>query len=124
MVKPVPIRVTVTRLAWLSDPRQSFRTRSDRHTCRSRPCERDFLYDVLTFGLRTRNPFHLIMIFLFGVIPFVFLAFLVLGTLSSGIPSNWSVLILPVFLLVATGALTINFALSILHIIGILHRPK
>ena len=83
-----------------------------------------FLYDVLTFGLRTRNPFHLIMIFLFGVIPFVFLAFLVLGTLSSGIPSNWSVLILPVFLLIVTGALTINFALSILHIIGILHRPK
>jgi hypothetical protein len=64
------------------------------------------------------------MIFLFGVLPFVFLAFLVSGTLSSGIPSNWSVLILPVFLLIATRALTINFALSILDIIGILNRPK
>jgi hypothetical protein len=83
-----------------------------------------FLHDVLTLGLRTRNPFHLTMLFLFGVIPFVFLAFLVFGTLSSGIPSNWSALILPVFLLIATVALTINFALSILHIIGIIHRPK
>ena len=78
------------------------------------------LRQVLTLRLRTRNPLALLMLFLLGVLPFIFLAYLIFGTLFSGNPFRGPLdgvslpgLVLTFVFLLLTGALAVNFVLSI-----------
>ena len=78
-----------------------------------------FLREVLSLRLRTRNPLALLMLLLLGVIPFLFLAALLISTLIA--PQNglrWTELIVPFLFLLVTGCLSINFVLSIIRILG------
>ena len=74
-----------------------------------------FLRNVLTLRLRTRNPWALLALFLLGVLPFAILAFLLYSALSSGNPpaTGWGELIVPFIFFLVTGALTVNFVLSL-----------
>jgi len=87
--------------------------------------EGTFFRKLFTFQLRTRNPFYLSLMFLFGVIPFSILAtllvYLIIG--KSLVPPNhdWlRTVIYPGFFMLATGMLTINFVLSVLEIARII----
>lgn len=80
--------------------------------------EGTFLRNVFTLRARTRNPFYLLLMFLFGVVPFGVSIALALG----GLPRPDTSLLVPatyfaVFMLI-TGAVTINFLLSILELLG------
>ena len=79
-----------------------------------------FLRKVLTLRLRTRNPWALLALFLLGVLPFAILAFLLYSALSSGNPpaTGWSELIVPFIFFLVTGALTVNFVLSLVGWLG------
>ena len=90
-----------------------------------------FYRKLLTFRLRTRNKFYLALMFIFGVIPFIFLMLISLYTIyyaayySSS--ANWYILIRTAFFMLITGALTVNFFLNILEMTGIItdkNKPK
>jgi len=83
-----------------------------------------FYRNLFTLQLRTRNPFYLILMFLFGAIPFSALTFLIFSVLFSESSSNWVSLIFPMLFFIVTGALTINFILSILQITGLISSAK
>jgi TRAP-type C4-dicarboxylate transport system permease small subunit len=83
-----------------------------------------FFYNLFTLRLRSRNPFYLLLMFLFGVVPFSTLAVLIFSTIVSENPSSWSSLIFPFLALIITGALAISFVLSVLQIAGLISSPK
>src|SRR5687767_4226455 len=75
---------------------------------------------VLTFKARTRNPVYLALMFIFGVIPFLTLVVFAIGGLP-GMNINSFVPILYIFFLLSIlGAVSINFLLSMLEILGII----
>jgi hypothetical protein len=81
--------------------------------------EGTFYRNIFTLRARTRNVFHLVLMFIFGPIPFVVLLFAIvlalIGGLKSGDASGPTALILPTIFAAITGAITINFVLSILE---------
>jgi hypothetical protein len=84
--------------------------------------EGTFFRRLFTFRLRTRNVFHLILMFIFGVIPFVPLVSVLIIQVSNGLKNGnlfgWSTPIGPFLILLFTaiaGALTVNFLLSVLE---------
>jgi hypothetical protein len=88
-----------------------------------------FLVRVFKLQARTRNPFYLIAMFVFGVLPFPALAALVVKITVNIImkpPELSSILLLLAFYLTFgviaafTGALSINFVLSILEVLRII----
>lgn len=83
--------------------------------------EGTFLRNIFTLQARTRNPFYLFLMFVFGVMPLAILMVLMAGGISSlnlGLFSLGPILYFIVFILV-TGAVTINFVLSVLEIFGV-----
>ena len=83
-----------------------------------------FLRDIFALRARTRNPFYLGLMFIFGVVPFLALVALTFG----GIPTlNSFSLVQTIYLvlfILATGAVTINFLFSILEILGFIPSRK
>jgi hypothetical protein len=86
--------------------------------------EGTFLRNLFTLRARTRNPFYLFFMFIFGVIPFSALTALVISEMSQLNQYSVISLIYPILAMLVTGALTINFLLSILEIIGIIPSQK
>jgi hypothetical protein len=86
--------------------------------------EGTFYRKIFTLNLRTRNIFYLVMMFIFGVIPFVPLVLITIqqgsDALQYGGLSNWEQLVFAVMFTAITGAITINFLLSILEITKVL----
>jgi hypothetical protein len=89
--------------------------------------------NLFRLKVRTRNPFYLILMFLFGVIPFPVMIAAAVELLNNSKPvtpdlvmilSIISGIIIFVFLLTVFGALSINFALSILEILGVIPSQK
>ena len=80
-----------------------------------------FYRNLYSFRLRTRNPFYLILMFLFGVLPFFGSAYITWITFAES--RSWIILIFPSLI---TFPLTINFFLSMLEIFGVTPslRPK
>lgn len=83
-----------------------------------------FLRRIFTLQARTRNPYYLVLMFIFGVLPFT----VVLILMMSGSPNLDASAIVPIIylllLIFVTGAVTINFVLSILEILKIIPPPK
>ena len=76
-----------------------------------------FLRNIFTFRARTKNPLYLGMMFVLGVVPFtVFLALL----LTDFPQLNLYLLFFGSLLVLVTGAITVNFVLSILEILKII----
>ena len=73
-----------------------------------------FYRKLYTLQLRTRNPFYLVLMFLFGLIPFLASVGLAIATFSES--RAWVVLIFPSLI---TVPLTINFVLSLSEIFHI-----
>ena len=83
-----------------------------------------FFRNLFTLRLRTRNLFYLILMFLFGAVPFLFLAIMIFGTIfTEGSGRNLTFLLIPILFLMITGLLTLNFLLSILQIAGLIRSP-
>ncbi len=86
--------------------------------------EGTFYRNIFTLRARTRNVFYLILMFIFGVIPFAILLLAivttVIDTLKSGYAPNLVFLLLPTIFTAITSAITINFVLSILEIAKII----
>ena len=74
-----------------------------------------FYRNLFTLRLRTRKPFYLILMFLFGVLPFIGAIMLTWTVYNES--RAWVILILPTLV---TFPLTINFVLSILEIAGLI----
>ena len=74
-----------------------------------------FYRKLYTLRLRTRNPFYLILMFVFGVIPLSISLVLTFLTFNEG--RSWLILIFPSLV---TIPLTLNFTLSILEIVHII----
>jgi hypothetical protein len=79
-----------------------------------------FYRNVFTLRARTRNPFYLLLMFVLGVIPFVSIAVLLIGGMVRFSELSLGTILYFVFFLLIAGALTINFLLSILEILGVL----
>ena len=75
--------------------------------------------NLYTLRLRTRNPFHLALMFIFGVVPFLGSVALAVATFATS--PSWLILIFPSLI---TIPLSINFILSILQIAGVIHPLK
>lgn len=85
-----------------------------------------FLRQIFTLQARTRNPIYLFLMFIFGVVPFFVLVFWLISMIGTAQwdPTNvlgWVYLIIG---LAVTGALSINFFMSIFHILGLISSPK
>jgi hypothetical protein len=80
-----------------------------------------FLRNIFTLRARTRNPLLLIMMFVFGVVPFT----LLLALLFLDFPQlDLYLIIFGTLLVLITGAITVNFLLSILEILKIIPYQK
>ena len=79
---------------------------------------------LFTFQARTRKPTYLLLMFLFGVIPFLTLIVLTI----SGLPGVNTGSLVPIvylsLLLLILGAITVNFLLSILEILGVIPSQR
>ena len=78
-----------------------------------------FLRSLFTLQARTRNPFYLVLMVVFGVIPFVALAVLIVVE-----PLLLSVRLLLVVLALLPGGVALNFLFSILEMTGSLAPRK
>jgi hypothetical protein len=86
--------------------------------------EGTFYRRLFTLKIRTRNPFYLTLMFLFGVIPFIGITFLVLSTLvSGGLPNNGASIFPVLVFLVICGFLALNFLLSVAQVTGLIPAP-
>jgi hypothetical protein len=83
-----------------------------------------FYRNVFYLRLSTRNKFYLTLMFLFGLVPFIFLVcfsiYLVFSDSYSSNPIDWYSLVRIIFFILTTGAITLNFILNILEITGII----
>ncbi len=86
--------------------------------------EGNFYRQLFTLKLRTRNPFYLFFLFLFGVAPFFFTLIALHAEISIGSSIEIPKFICPMFLLIPTLFLSINFFLSILQILGLISAPR
>ena len=90
--------------------------------------EGDFLVRVFKLRARTRNPFYLVAMVVFGIVPFPALAALVVkATVNMTKTHELSHIVLLLFFYLTfgviaafTGALSLNFVLSILEILKII----
>jgi hypothetical protein len=82
--------------------------------------EGKFFQRLFTLRLITHNPFYLALMFVFGVVPFGFLAALSIGSVRGmefpNFASGVFFFVLMVVLLCITGALSANLVLSLLHL--------
>ena len=74
-----------------------------------------FIKNLFTLKLRTRNPFYLILMAVFGTIPFIILSGLTIIELSFSSPPNWFILIVTTPCIIPLGFLTINLVLCFVH---------
>lgn len=93
--------------------------------------EGTFYRNLFTLKIRTRNIFYLILMFVFGVVPFAGLIYLLGRGFYESTPDTANMLLVSIvftiLLLVIPGAITINFILSILEIMKIippLHKKQ
>jgi hypothetical protein len=84
--------------------------------------EGSFLRKLFTFRLRTRDAFYLILMFIFGVVPFVVMLWTTAAILISDVLEygDSGMLVMPLIFTVITGILAVNFLLSILEITKII----
>ncbi len=77
------------------------------------------LRQLFTLQARTRNPIYLFLMFVFGVVPFFMLAFGLVGSLLAWQwdQSNALGLVYMLIGLAVSGAIAINFFLSIVHLV-------
>lgn len=106
----------------------SYRTRSNRSgldplDTRSEAAHMQgvFLRNIFTLRARTRNPFYLILMFVFGVVPFMTILLFLLPSLPE---LDLPFVIYLVLVVLILGAVTINFLLSILEILRIISPLK
>jgi len=84
-----------------------------------------FYRSLFTLKARTRNPFYLILMFIFGVIPFPFIAYLIATMKFQPIADSTSIFdFWPIFFLLITAGITVNFALSMLTILNVIPTQK
>jgi hypothetical protein len=83
-----------------------------------------FLRRLFTFKARTRNPVYLILMFIFGVIPFLSLLVFMIGGLPGLNIDSLVPMIYLIFLILILGAVSINFLLSILEIFGVIPSQR
>jgi hypothetical protein len=82
-----------------------------------------FYRRLFSFKFRTRNILHLCLMLFFGLIPFVLIMTGLIASILHGDSQNW-LLIVGLFLpLLITGAIGINFILSIFSMAGLIDRP-
>src|SRR5687768_6782044 len=79
-----------------------------------------FLRRLFTFKARTRNPVYLVLMFIFGVIPFLTLVVFMIGGLPGLHIDSLVPMIYLIFLILILGAVSTNFLLSILEIFGVI----
>ncbi len=79
-----------------------------------------FLRNVFTLRARTRNPFYLLLMFILGVIPLAMTVVLIFGGMVGWSELSLGTILYFLFFLLIAGALTINFLLSVLEILGVL----
>ena len=83
-----------------------------------------FLRRLFTFKARTRNPVYLVLMFIFGVIPFLTLVVFTIGGLPGLNIDSLVPMIYLIFLILILGAVSINFLFSILEILGVIPAPR
>jgi len=82
------------------------------------------LHHLFTFQARTRNPIYILLMFIFGVIPFLTVVVFLIGELPGlNMDSLVPMIYLALVILIA-GTVTINFLLSILEILGIIPAQR
>jgi len=79
-----------------------------------------FLRRLFTFRARTRNPFYLGAMFVLGVVPFVTTVILIISGLPAGDTSSLAPIIYLAVSLIVSGAVTVNFLLSGLEMLGVI----
>ena len=79
-----------------------------------------FLYRLFTLRARTRKPLILVLMFVFGVIPFVSLLSLLIFEFPAQEAANWLYWFYLIIIMLITGTITINFVVSILEILKII----
>jgi len=72
-----------------------------------------FLRYLFGFQIRTKNPLLLFLMVIFGVIPFTFIVIGLIDSILNWQPPDWFFFTIVLFALLITGAITINFLLSI-----------
>lgn len=79
---------------------------------------------LFTFRARTRKPVYLVLMFIFGVMPFLTLVVFTIGGLPRLNSDSFVPMIYLIFLLLIFGAVSINFLLSMLEILGVIPSQK
>jgi hypothetical protein len=77
-----------------------------------------FLRYLFGFKVRTQNPLLLFLMAIFGVIPFAFIVIGLIHSILNWQPPDWFLFSIVLFALLITGAITINFLLSIQMILA------
>jgi hypothetical protein len=67
-----------------------------------------FLRNLFTLKLRTKNPFYLVLMLLFGFVPFVMFLIAILDSLIFSVSFEWIILLLLIFLVLVPVLLTIH----------------
>jgi hypothetical protein len=83
-----------------------------------------FLRNIFTLRARTRNPFYLALMFILGVVPFVATVALIIVGMPSFDRDYLAPILYLIVLLLVTGAVTINFVLSVLEIFKVIPSIK
>lgn len=90
--------------------------------------EGTFYRNLFTLKLRTRNPFYLVLMFLFGLVPFPFCLFatvqLILDMTRVGDFPGFFVVLMPLLYTAVTGFLSITLVLSLLEMTRIIPSLK
>jgi cytochrome c biogenesis protein CcdA len=86
--------------------------------------EGTFIRSIFTLRARTRNPFYLVLMFIFGVIPFFVLTAFLISAVGQPNQYPWIALIYLISGLLITGALALNFLLSMLELLGVVSSQK
>jgi hypothetical protein len=75
---------------------------------------------LFTFQARTRNPIYILLMFIFGVMPFLTIVVFLIGGLPGLNMDSLGPMIYLVLVILITGTVTINFLLNILEILGVI----
>ena len=78
------------------------------------------LHRLFTFQARTRNPIYILLMFIFGVMPFLTIVVFLIGGLPGLNMDSLGPMIYLVLVILITGTVTINFLLNILEILGVI----
>jgi len=83
-----------------------------------------FLRGIFTLKAKTRNPFYLVLMFIFGVVPFPILTWLLFTNNFFQSSSSFAALIYVLIAALVCGALALNFFLSLAEMTRFLKTQK